>query len=108
MYFLEIIAFGFFGETSNALLTNTSGVLETPDSNSGYTGNSITISSSGQNSITFRFYSYGAESSSGTGGLEGNLTFGCTLSSSNPTIIASGILESFVSTGVSTPSSELS
>ena len=94
--------------TANAGLTNTSGVLETPDANSGYTGNVITASTSGQTSITFRFYAYGSESASGSGGLQGDLTFGGTLSSSNPTIITTGILGSFVSTGVSTTSSEQS
>ncbi len=94
--------------TANAGVTNTSGVLETPDANSGYTGNVITASTSGQTSITFRFYAYGSESATGTGGLQGDLTFGGTLSSSNPTIIATGTPGTFVSTGVSTPSSEQS
>jgi hypothetical protein len=94
--------------TANAGITNTLGVLETPDANSGYTGNVITASTSGQTSITFRFYAYGSESATGTGGLHGDLTFGGTLSSSNPTIFTSGTPGPFVSTGVSTPSSEQS
>ena len=65
--------------TSNGSLINTSGILETPDSNAGYTGNVITTITSNQTTITFRFYAYGAEGTSGTGGLQGNLTFGGTL-----------------------------
>jgi len=65
--------------TVNGSITHTSGILETPDANSGYTGNVITTSTSNQTTITFRFYAYGAESNTGTGGLQGNLTFGGTL-----------------------------
>ena len=65
--------------TVNASVTHSSGVLVTPDANSGYTGNAISATTSGQTSITFRFYAYGAESSGGTGGLHGALTFGGTL-----------------------------
>ncbi|MCA0426309.1 MAG: T9SS type A sorting domain-containing protein [Bacteroidetes bacterium] len=74
--------------TVNSSISHSSGVLETPDGTSGYTGNIITVTTSGQTSITFRFYAYGAEATSGTGGLEGNLSFGGTLvaSSSTPTI----------------------
>jgi hypothetical protein len=94
--------------TANASLSNTSGVLESPDANSGYIGNIISVTSSGQNSITFRFYAYGSEEASGTGGLQGNLTFSGTLISSNPTIaVSSTSLTSFSQTS-STPSSEQS
>ena len=62
--------------TVNGSIAHLSGVLTTPDANSGYTGNSISVTTSGQTSITFRFYAYGAEASTGTGGLQGNLTFG--------------------------------
>ena len=66
--------------TANVSLTNTSGVLESPDANSSWTGNSIITTTSGQTTITFRFYAYGAEDAlAGTGGLQGNLTFGGTL-----------------------------
>jgi hypothetical protein len=88
--------------TANASLTNTSGVLESPDGTSPYTGNSITTTTSGKTTITFRFYAYGAESASGTGGLEGNLTFGGTLVAA-PTISISGTL-SAVSTTYGTAS----
>ncbi|MFY7884533.1 MAG: beta strand repeat-containing protein, partial [Dolichospermum sp.] len=94
--------------TANASLTNTSGVLESPDAGAGYTGNLISITTSGQNSITFRFYAYGSEASGGTGGLEGNLTFSGTLNSSNPTILTSGSLTSFVTSGINSPSAEQS
>lgn len=65
--------------TANASLTNVSGVLTSPDANSGYTGNSLTVSTTDRTSITFRFYAYGAEDAAGTGGLQGNLTFSGTL-----------------------------
>jgi hypothetical protein len=71
--------------TVNANVTHSSGILETPDANLGYTGNTISTTTSGQTSITFRFYAYGAEALTGTGGLHGDLTFGGTLVSSTPT-----------------------
>jgi hypothetical protein len=77
--------------TANASLTNTSGVLESPDATSSYTGNSITTTTSGKTTITFRFYAYGAEAAGGNGGLEGNLTFGGTLVAA-PTISSTGTL----------------
>jgi hypothetical protein len=77
--------------TANASLTNTSGVLESPDGTASYTGNSITTTTSGKTTITFRFYAYGAEAAGGNGGLEGNLTFGGTLVAS-PTISTTGTL----------------
>lgn len=65
--------------TVNSSITHSSGVLETPDANTGYTGNAISTTTSGQTAITFRFYAYGAEGTFGTGGLQGVLTFGGTL-----------------------------
>ncbi len=73
--------------TVNSNISNSNGILTTPDANAGYTGNLISISSTGLTSITFRFYAYGSEASSGTGGLQGNLTFGGTLMS-NPSCSA--------------------
>jgi hypothetical protein len=65
---------------NNVSLTKTAeNVLQTPDANSGYTGNTVSRTTSGQSAITFRFYAYGAEDSGGTGGLQGNLTFSGTL-----------------------------
>ena len=60
-------------------LTHVSGELTNPDSNSSWTGNAITTSGAAyQNlsSITFRLYGYNAEATTGTGGLQGALTFG--------------------------------
>jgi len=88
--------------SANASLTNTSGVLESPDGTTSYTGNSITTTTSGKTTITFRFYAYGAEAAGGNGGLEGNLTFGGTLVAS-PTISTSGTL-SAVNTNYGTAS----
>jgi hypothetical protein len=65
--------------TVNGSISNASGVLTTPDANSGYAGNQINTTTFGQTTITFRFYAYGAEALDGTGGLQGNLTFGGTL-----------------------------
>lgn len=68
--------------TVNTGLTHDSGVLTNHDSNSGWIGNSIATSGpSYQNlsTITFRLYGYNAESTAGTGGLQGNLTFAGTL-----------------------------
>ena len=76
--------------TFNASISHSSGVLTTPDANSGYTGNEISITTSGQTSITFRFYAYGAEQGGGTGGLQGNLTFGGTLAVSSTTATLAG------------------
>ncbi len=62
----------------NAGLTNNGGVLTNPDSNSSWTGNVIDLSGAsyqGLSAITFRFYGYTAEAGSGTGGLQGNLSF---------------------------------
>ena len=78
--------------TLNAGLSQNFGVITNPDSNSNWTGNVIqTSGASYQNltSITFRLYGYNSESASGTGGLQGPLTFGGTLragGSSSPSI----------------------
>jgi len=66
--------------TLNASVTNSSGVLTTPNANAGYTGNVLALSGSspsftGLESITLRFYGYNSGTSSGTGGLQGPLTF---------------------------------
>ena len=60
-------------------ITNTSGVLQNPDANSGWTGNVLSLSGSsfqGLSSVTFRLYGYNSEATGGTGGLQGALTFG--------------------------------
>ena len=62
----------------SAGLTNTSGVLQNPDSNSSWTGNTLTVSGSGFSGLTsieFRLYGYNSEGSGGTGGLQGPLSF---------------------------------
>ena len=59
-------------------LTNSGGVLTNPDSNSAWTNNTLSFSGasfSGLSSITLRLYGYNAEGTSGTGGLQGSLTF---------------------------------
>jgi hypothetical protein len=74
---------------TNANVTNASNVLQIGDVDNNYTGNNVSITSSGNSSITFRFYAYGAETAAGTGGLAGNLTFNATItatSSTQPTI----------------------
>ena len=65
--------------TIHASVTNSSNVMEIGDVNTNYTGNNVSITSSGNSSITFRFYPYGAEATSGTGGLAASLTFNATL-----------------------------
>ena len=62
----------------NAGLTNTNGVLQNPDSNSSWTGNTLTVSGSGFSGLTsieFRLYGYNSEVVGGTGGLQGPLSF---------------------------------
>jgi MYXO-CTERM domain-containing protein len=62
----------------NVGLTNTNGVLQNPDSNSNWTGNTLTVSGSafsGLTSIEFRLYGYNSEGTAGTGGLQGPLSF---------------------------------
>lgn len=64
--------------TTNASLTNFGGVLTNPDSDSSWTGNVLDLGGAafdGLSSITFRLYGFNAEGASGTGGLQGNLTF---------------------------------
>jgi MYXO-CTERM domain-containing protein len=62
-------------------LTNTSGVLTNPDQSSpGYsgTGNVLTLNDASfkaLTAVTFRLYGYNSESTTGTGGLQGPLTF---------------------------------
>ncbi len=63
-------------------LTHSNGVLTNPDSNSNWTGNVLAFSGSsfsGMSSVTLRLYGYNAESSSGTGGLQGALSFSVTM-----------------------------
>ena len=86
---------------NNASLAKTAAnVLQTPDANSGYTGNTVSLTTSGQSAITFRFYAYGAESTSGTGGLQGDLSFSGSVVSGgggtpSPSISTTGSLSSF-------------
>jgi len=64
--------------TLAAGLTNTSGVLTNPDSNSSWTGNVLTLSDASfkaLTTVTFRLYGYNSEANLGTGGLQGPLTF---------------------------------
>ncbi|MFZ9937134.1 MAG: Ig-like domain-containing protein [Luteolibacter sp.] len=73
--------------TVNADFTHSAGMLTNPDSSSSWTGNVIETSGpayEGLTSITFRLYGYNAEASTGTGGLQGNLIFGGTLSGGAP------------------------
>lgn len=60
---------------NNASVTVVSNVIQTPDADAGYTGNTVSLTTSGQTTITFRLYMFGAEGTAGTGGLEGNMTF---------------------------------
>ena len=63
-------------------LTQSSGVITNPDSNSNWTGNVMQFSGAsfiGLTSITFRVYSYNSESATGTAGLQGALTFSGTV-----------------------------
>jgi hypothetical protein len=63
----------------SANVTNSSGILTIPDSTSTtFTGNVLSLSSgSFQNisTLTLRFYAYNSESTGGTGGLQGPLSF---------------------------------
>jgi hypothetical protein len=64
--------------TVNAGLTRAGGVLTNPDSNSNWTGNVLDLSGAayqGATNLTFRFYGFNAESTGGTGGLQGPLSF---------------------------------
>jgi autotransporter-associated beta strand protein len=72
----------------NAGLTNTGGVLTNPDSNSNWNGNILDLSApafqSLSTAITFRVYFYNTESTSGTAGLQGPLSFNGTLTATGP------------------------
>jgi hypothetical protein len=64
--------------TLNANVTQSGGVLTTPDANAGYTGNVLTVTGSSfedLSSVTFRIYGYNSETSAGTGGLQGPISF---------------------------------
>ncbi len=64
--------------TVNVGLTQTSGVLTNPDADSSWSGNVLNLSDAsyqGLSSVTLRLYAYNAEGTSGTGGLQGNLSF---------------------------------
>lgn len=64
--------------TLNASLTNSLGILTSPDADAGYTGNVLNLTSGGFDnlpSVTFRLYGYNAQTTLGTGGLQGPLTF---------------------------------
>ncbi len=64
--------------TLNASVTNSLGILTTPDANAGYIGNVLDLSGGGFDnltSVTFRLYAYNSEATAGTGGLQGPLTF---------------------------------
>ena len=64
--------------TLNASVTESLGILTTPDANAGYTGNVLDLSGGSFDnltSVTFRLYGYNSESTAGTGGLQGPLTF---------------------------------
>ena len=57
-------------------LTNTAGVLSHADANSGWTGNVLSLSSlTNLGTVEFRLYSWLAEASGGTAGLQGPLSF---------------------------------
>lgn len=62
--------------TINTNLTLTNGTISVPDLNSNWINNVISFSEiSNTDTITFRFYGFGAKTNSGTGGFQGNLTF---------------------------------
>ena len=63
-------------------LTHSNGVLTNPDANSGWTGNVLAFSGSsfsGMTSVTLRLYGYNSEGTTGTGGLQGALSFSVTM-----------------------------
>ena len=86
--------------TNNGSVTVTNNMLQMTDSATSRTGNTVSLTTSGQSQITFRFYAYGAESTSGTGGLAGNLTFSGTLveNPASPIITANGTLTAVTTT----------
>lgn len=64
--------------TVHASLSNTGGVLTNPDANSSWTANVLDVSETsfdGLSAVTFRLYAFNAELASGTGGLQGPLSF---------------------------------
>ena len=65
--------------TLNASLLNSSGVLTNPDSSSTTSygpSNNLNLSSlTGLSSVTFRFYFYNSETTAGTAGIQGPITF---------------------------------
>lgn len=66
-------------------LVNTNGVLGNPDSNSGWTGNVLSLSSlTNLSSVEFRLYSWAYEAAGGTAGLQGPFTFSGSLLNTNP------------------------
>ena len=50
----------------------------------------MSLTTSGATAITFRVYMYGSEAGTGTGGLQGSLSFGGTLTGNTPTISSTG------------------
>ncbi|MBE0638583.1 MAG: chitobiase/beta-hexosaminidase C-terminal domain-containing protein, partial [Bacteroidales bacterium] len=77
--------------TLNASLTNTSGVLTNPDANSSWTGNVLTLGTTYSDltsTVGFRLYMYNSEATTGTAGLQGNITINGTfqLIGGNPTV----------------------
>jgi hypothetical protein len=64
--------------TVNGGLALAGGVLTSPDNTTGYTGNVLDLSGAafqGRASLAFRFYGFNAEAGTGTGGLQGPLSF---------------------------------
>ena len=63
--------------STNETLSKSSGALSyKTDGTTSATGNVLNLSSlTGLSGVTFRFYGYNAEATTGTGGLEGNFTF---------------------------------
>ena len=64
--------------TVNGGLTLAGGVVTNPDNTTGFTGNVLDLSNAlfqGRASLTFRFYGFNAEAGTGTGGLQGPLSF---------------------------------
>ena len=62
----------------NVSVTESLGILTTPDANAGYTGNVLDLSGGSFDnltSVTFRLYGYNSEGTAGTGGLQGPISF---------------------------------
>lgn len=68
--------------TINTNLTLTNGTISVPDLNSSWTNNTISFPEiDNVETITFRLYGFNSKTNTGTGGLQGNLTFsGATIS----------------------------